>query len=59
MISCSSIDGPIQTYAFSHVMQIMDGNFIPLIILLVWVTCFVFYSRSLIKEKKEDEATEK
>lgn len=56
MISCSSIDGPIQTYAFSHVMQFMDGNFIPLGILAVWVICFVFYSKSLIKEKKEDEA---
>lgn len=55
MISCSSIDGPIQTYAFSHVMQIMEGNFIPMAILLVWVLCFVFYSRSLLKEKKEDE----
>lgn len=59
LISCSSIDGPIQTYAFSHVMQFMDGNFIPLGILVVWVVCFVFYSKSLIKEKKEDEALAK
>ncbi|OUN25694.1 PTS transporter subunit IIC [Pseudoflavonifractor sp. An85] len=59
MISCSSIDGPIQTYAFSHVMQFMDGNFIPLGILVVWVVCFVFYAKSLIKEKKEDEALAK
>lgn len=59
LISCSSIDGPIQTYAFSHVMQFMDGNFIPLGILMVWVVCFVFYAKSLIKEKKEDEALAK
>ena len=40
-------------------MQFMDGNFIPLGILVVWVVCFVFYSKSLIKEKKEDEALAK
>lgn len=53
MISNSSIDAPIFTYAFSHVAKVIQGDFIPLIILLVWLVCFVLYSRSLIKEKKE------
>ena len=54
MISNSSIDGPIQTYAFSHVFKILDGDFIPLVILIVWVVCFVMYYRSLVKEAKQE-----
>ena len=41
LISCSSIDGPIQTYAFSHVFKIMDGNFFPLVLCVIFVVCFV------------------
>ena len=54
MISNSSIDGPIQTYAFSHVFKELDGNFIPLAILIVWVICFVLYYRSLSKEAQQE-----
>ena len=54
MISNSSIDGPIQTYAFSHVFKVLDGNFIPLAILIVWVICFVLYYRSLSKEAQQE-----
>ena len=57
MISNSSIDGPIITYALAHIAQIVDGNFIPIVIFAVWFVCFVFYSRSLIKEKKADMAS--
>ncbi len=57
MISNSSIDGPIITYALAHIAQIVDGNFIPIVIFAVWFVCFVFYSRSLIKEKKSDMAS--
>lgn len=52
MISNSSIDGPVFTYAFSHVFKFLEGNFIPLIILIVWVVSFVFYYRELIQEAK-------
>lgn len=55
MISNSSIDAPVFTYAFSHVFKFLDGNFIPAIILAVWVTCFVFYYRDLMKEAKADQ----
>lgn len=55
MISNSSIDGPVFTYAFSHVFKFLDGNFIPLAILLVWVICFVFYYRDLMRETKAAE----
>ncbi|RAX24352.1 MULTISPECIES: PTS galactitol transporter subunit IIC [unclassified Actinomyces] len=56
MISNSSIDAPIFTYALSHLMQFLDGNFIPLLIFVVWLICFVLYSRSLIKERNEARA---
>ena len=47
LISCSSIDGPVFTYAFSQVFDLITGNFIPLIVLIVWLVCFVFYYRAL------------
>lgn len=56
LISNSSIDGPIFTYAFSHFMKITEGNWIALAALVFWVVTFVFYSRSLIKEKRDDMA---
>lgn len=59
MISNSSIDGPIFTYAFSHAAKVLQGDFIPLALLVVWIGCFVLYSKSLIREKKEDLAQER
>ncbi|NDR54756.1 PTS transporter subunit IIC [Actinomyces sp. 565] len=56
MISNSSIDAPIFTYALSHLMQVLDGNFIPLLIFVAWLVCFAAYSRSLIKERNEARA---
>lgn len=56
LISNSSIDAPIFTYAISHFLMVKDGNFIPLIILIVWIVCFVLYSRELIHEKKAAQA---
>lgn len=58
MISNSSIDGPIFTYAFSHFTKVTDGEFLPLVILIVWIACFVLYSRCLIKEEAADKAAE-
>ncbi|WP_347042259.1 PTS galactitol transporter subunit IIC [Brachybacterium nesterenkovii] len=55
-ISNSSIDGPVFTYAFSHFMQIAEGNWLPLAILVLWVACFVWYARELIAERKADLA---
>mgnify|MGYP001618967522 CR=1 FL=1 len=56
LISNSSIDGPIFTYAFSHFMQVTEGNWLPLVVLVLWVACFVFYSRELIRERRAGEA---
>ncbi len=56
LISNSSIDGPVFTYAFSHFLKCMQGDFIPLIILIVWIVCFVFYSREMIKQAKTEGA---
>ena len=53
LISCSSIDGPIQTYAFSHVFKIMDGNFFPLVLCVIFVVCFVALYKYLGKEEAE------
>ena len=58
LISNSSIDGPVFTYAFSQVFDLINGNWIPLIILVVWIVCFVFYSRELKAEEKADKAAE-
>ncbi|MGG5333104.1 PTS galactitol transporter subunit IIC [Enterococcus sp. AZ163] len=55
MISNSSIDAPVFTYAFSHVFKFLEGNFIPAIIMVIWVTSFVFYYRDLMKEAKADK----
>ena len=59
LISNSSIDAPIFTYSFSHLAQIVDGQFLPLAVFLVWFVCFIFYSRSLIRERKADLETVK
>lgn len=56
MISNSGMDAPIFTYAISHAAKVIQGDFLPLVILLVWTGCFVLYSGHLIKEKKEDLA---
>ena len=56
LISNSSIDGPVFTYAFSHFMQLTEGNWLPLAVLVLWSACFVFYARELIQEKRAAEA---
>lgn len=58
MISNSSIDGPVFTYAFSHVFKFLEGNYIPALILVVWIVCFIFYYRDLQKEAKAGAETE-
>ena len=49
MISNSSIDAPVFTYAISQVFDIINGNWIPLVVLVVWGVCYVFYYRELKK----------
>ena len=58
MISNSSIDGPVFTYAFSHVFKVLRGDYIPLIVLVVWVVGFLLYRRDLLSEVKADEAND-
>ena len=43
LISNSSIDGPIFTFAFSQVFDVINGNFIPLVVLIIWIVSFVLY----------------
>lgn len=54
MISNSNIDGPVFTYAFSHVFKVFQGNFLPLIILILWLAGFMLYRRDLLNEAKLD-----
>lgn len=56
LISNSSIDAPIFTYSFANIPQLLNGNWLPLAIFVVWLACFIVYSRSLIKERKADQA---
>ncbi len=51
IISNSAIDGPVFSYAMSHVFMIADGHVIPLLVLIVWIIGFVLYYRDLMKEK--------
>lgn len=59
MISNSSIDAPIFTYALSHGTKVIQGDFVPLLILVAWIICFVCYSRCLVREKKAAFAKER
>ncbi|MCG8481689.1 MAG: PTS galactitol transporter subunit IIC [Clostridia bacterium] len=54
IISNSAIDGPVFSYAMSHVFMIADGHVIPLLVLIVWIIGFVLYYRDLMKEKNNE-----
>ena len=54
MISNSSIDGPVFTYAFSHVFKVLQGDFIPAVVLVIWVLGFILYRKDLLAEMKAD-----
>ncbi|ROC60477.1 PTS galactitol transporter subunit IIC [Klebsiella quasipneumoniae] len=51
LISNSSIDAPVFTYAFSHLFMFLQGNFIPLAMAAAWGLGFYFYSRELKSEE--------
>jgi len=57
LISNSSIDGPVFTYGISQMFDIMNGNFIPLIIFVLWAVGFVMYYRELRTESKNAKQT--
>ena len=54
IISNSGMDAPVFTYAISHVFKILQGNPVPLIILILWSIGFVLYYRDLKKEAKAE-----
>lgn len=58
LISNSSIDAPIFSYAIANAPRLIDGNWIPLLILVAWFACFVIYSRALVKERAVETAEE-
>lgn len=54
LISNSLINGPVFTYAISHVFQALKGNYLPLVILVLWFAGFIMYYRELTAEAKAD-----
>lgn len=56
LISNSSIDGPVFTYGISQMFDVLNGNFIPLIIFCLWLVGFTMYYRELVKETKAAKA---
>jgi len=50
MISNSCIDGPVFTYAFAEFLDIIHGNFFPMIILVIWLAGYFFMYRDIKKE---------
>lgn len=50
LISNSSIDAPVFTYAFSFITQFMQGYFIPLALAAYWCVGYFFYAKELRKE---------
>lgn len=58
MISNSEIDGPVFTYAFSQFLDCLNGNFIPLAILVVWLAGYALLYHDLRKESEERKLAE-
>lgn len=54
LISNSSIDAPVFTYAFSFLFQFINGYFIPLLLAIYWCVGYYFYSRELRGETKAE-----
>ena len=53
MISNSSIDGPWFTYAISQFLDFLNGNWVPLIMLVVWVLGYFYQMHDMKKASKE------
>jgi len=58
IISSSAIDGPVFTYAISHFFKLIEGDFFPLIIFILWALGFMMYYRDLIKDTKKSNELE-
>ena len=50
LISNSSIDAPVFTYAFSFLFKFLEGDLIPLLFAVWWACGYFFYSRELRRE---------
>ncbi|MCR5757332.1 MAG: hypothetical protein K6F95_05440, partial [Selenomonas sp.] len=58
LISNSSIDGPVFTYAFAEFMDVMNGNYMPLVILCIWLAGFVYTYVDMTKTNAKKRAEE-
>nr|WP_075575782.1 PTS transporter subunit IIC [Olsenella timonensis] len=56
LISCSSIDGPVQTYAFATFLDFLNGNFLPLGVLAIWLAGYFYTYHDLKKESAARKA---
>lgn len=50
MISNSSIDGPVFTYAFSFLFTFLQGKVVPLCFAIFWLSGYYFYAKELKQE---------
>ena len=51
MISNSSIDGPVWTYAAATFLDFLNGNYMGLIVLIVWIAGFAYTQYDMKKER--------
>lgn len=58
LISNSSIDSPVFTYAFSFLIQFMQGYFVPLLLAVYWIVGYFFYAKELRKETMDAQNKE-
>lgn len=56
LISCSSIDGPVFTFAFAEFLDVINGNFLPLVVLIIWIAGFFYTYHDMKKEARERKA---
>jgi len=54
IISNSSIDAPVFTYAISHLFKVIQGNPLPMVIFVFWLAGYILYYRDLKKEAKRE-----
>ena len=51
MISNSSIDGPVWTYAAATFLDFLNGNYMGLVVLIVWIAGFTYTQIDMKKER--------
>lgn len=59
MISWSTIEYPAFRYIFAHAANIINGEFIGIILAVLWLGLFAWYIKGMKERTKQLEAEEK